>query len=330
MCLKIKESKDVAWRLFILYLLSYELPNSHLGWPMPSSASLADLTQVDLILSICFELQKCDPFSADLFTIGPKLRTVPILCNSSLSASSAQTKDSTTDFCEQVWDTCKDTSMQSSPFAPSLQGSAGAPASSSSKLTDLWQSKSDFCQAFGGSSGDESLCFTGKSVLFNSTQDSPAPKGLCLERIGNGSYLNMAAHPDGSNRVFLASQAGKIWLATVPEQGSGGTLDFDESSPFLDITDEVLFDSQFGVMGLAFHPNFSTNGRLFVSFNCDKVLSASCSGRCACNSDVGCDPSKLGSDNGVQPCRYQTVIAEFSANSSSTTPSMVQILCFAI
>lgn len=71
----------------------------------------------------------------------------------------------------------------------------------------------------------------------------------------------MAAHPDGSNRVFLSNQAGKIWLATVPEHGSGGTLELDESNPFLDLTDEVHYDTEFGLMGLAFHPNFATNGR---------------------------------------------------------------------
>jgi len=213
--------------------------------------------------------------------------------------------------------------MFNSPFAPSLQGSAGMPVSSS-KITDFWQSETDFCKAFGGSPNDQSVCFNGRSALFNSTPDSPSPKGLCLERIGNGSYLAMSAHPDGSNRVFLSNQAGKIWLATVPEEGSAGTLDFDESSPFLDISDEVLFDAEFGVMGLAFHPNFTSNGRFFVSYNCDKVQSVSCSGRCACNSDAGCDPSKLGTSNGAQPCQYQSVIAEFTANSSSSTPSMVQ------
>lgn len=135
----------------------------------------------------------------------------------------------------------------------------------------------------------------------------------------------MSAHPDGSNRIFLSNQAGMIWLATVPEEGSGKTLEFDELNPFVDLTDEIHFDTQFGLMGMAFHPNFTTNGRFFVSFNCDRTQSTSCSGRCACNSDVGCDPSNLAPDNGAQPCQYQTVIAEFSANSSSSTPSTVDI-----
>ncbi|XP_028548492.1 calcium-transporting ATPase 4, endoplasmic reticulum-type-like [Dendrobium catenatum] len=59
----------------------------------------------------------------------------------------------------------------------------------------------------------------------------------------------------------------------------------------------VRADTEFGVMGLAFHPNFTKNGHLFVSFNCDKVQVASCSGR------------------------YQSVVSEFIANSSSSTPS---------
>ncbi|KAJ0966253.1 hypothetical protein J5N97_027391 [Dioscorea zingiberensis] len=283
------------------------------------SMNISDSSCGSLVKSIL--CTKCNPFSAELFSIGPKLRTVPALCNSTGSVNSAQSKDATSDFCAHVWDTCKDISIWNSPFAPSLQGSTAVPVSSS-KLTDLWQSKSDFCEAFGGSSGDESVCFDGSSVSFNTTQNSP-PKGICLERIfnGSGSYLNLVPHPDGSNRVFLSNQAGMIWLATVPEEGSGETLEFDELNPFVDLTDEIHFDTQFGLMGLAFHPNFTSNGRFFASFSCDRTQSSSCSGRCACNSDVGCDPSKLKPDNGAQPCQYQSVIAEFSANSSSTTPS---------
>lgn len=275
------------------------------------SMNISDSTCAAVMKSIL--CAKCDPFSADLFNTEPTLRTVPYLCNSTSSASSTPSKDSTKDFCKEVWDACKDISIKNSPFA-------GLPVSSS-KLTDIWQSETDFCRAFGGSSSDNTLCFNGNSASFNESIDSTTPKGLCLERIGNGSYLNMAAHPDGSNRVFLSNQAGKIWLATVPEHGSGGTLELDEANPFLDLTDEVHYDTEFGLMGLAFHPNFATNGRFFVSYNCDKIESASCSGRCSCNSDVGCDPSKLGNDNGAQPCQYQTVVAEFTANGSSSTPS---------
>ncbi|KAI0493694.1 hypothetical protein KFK09_023818 [Dendrobium nobile] len=105
-----------------------------------------------------------------------------------------------------------------------------------------------------------------------------------------------------TNSLFSASasasdQAGLIWLASVPTQNSGGTLDLNESNIFLDLTDMVHADTAFGVMGLAFHPNFTKNGHFFISFHCDKVQVASCSGR------------------------YQSVVSEFITNSSSSTPS---------
>ncbi|KAG2632302.1 hypothetical protein PVAP13_2NG073146 [Panicum virgatum] len=258
---------------------------------------------------------RCNPYAGELFTVTTTPRTVPLLCSTTGVSSRLSTKPAaaaaatTTDYCSQVWDTCKDVRIPGSPFqAP--KGGAAAPL-----LTDVWQSESEFCGALGGSG--KSPCLDGEGAAFNATRPALPVNGMCLERIGNGSYLNMAAHPDGSSRVFLSNQAGKVFLATVPAQGSGKTLQLDAAAPFLDITDEVHFDNEFGLMGLAFHPDFAANGRFFVSYNCDKTKSASCAGRCACNSDVGCDPAKLSSDNGAQPCQFQTVIAEYTANATS-------------
>lgn len=136
----------------------------------------------------------------------------------------------------------------------------------------------------------------------------------------------MVPHPDGSNRAFFSNLAGKIWLATIPEQDSGEVMGVDESSPFVDLTDQVYLDTSFGMMGMAFHPNFATNGRFFASFNCDKEKSPGCSGRCACNSDVGCDPSRLGSLESGEVCKYHIVVAEYSANGTAASPSMVNTI----
>ncbi|XP_050223412.1 HIPL1 protein-like isoform X1 [Mercurialis annua] len=263
---------------------------------------------------------RCDPFSAELYRVESVPRAVPVLCNSTLSANSTQSPVAAVDFCSKVWDQCQNVTISNSPFA--LQGKDGSVANSSSKLTDMWQSKTAFCNEFGGMSDDGSVCFDGKPISLNSSRAlNPPPNGICLEKIGNGSFLNMVPHPDGSNRVFLANQQGKIWLATIPEEGSGEQLTLDESKPFLDLTDEVYYDAEFGMMGLAFHPNFQQNGRFFVSFNCDKVKWTQCSGRCSCNSDVGCDPAQLAPDNGAQPCQYHSVIAEFTANGTISQPS---------
>ncbi|KAK8954064.1 HIPL1 protein [Platanthera zijinensis] len=254
---------------------------------------------------------KCNPYSANLLTIQNKAGKLPVLCNSTNSVVNGKSRDASVDFCTKVWDTCKNISIQNSPFFTTVF----------SKFEDQWESATDFCNKFGGA---ESICFNGKSVLFNNSVDLTRPQGICIEKIGNGSYLSLAPHPDGSNRVFLSNQAGLIWLADVPAQGLGGTLELSDSNPFLDLTDIVHSDTEFGVMGLAFHPNFTSNGRFFVSFNCDKVQISSCSGRCSCNSEVGCDPTKLGSNDGAEPCRYQSVISEYTVNSSSSTPSEVK------
>ena len=276
-----------------------------------------------ILCSFLSYLQRCDPFSGELYKGNSTLRPVPLLCNSTAEGS-PQSNQAATDFCSKVWDTCQNVTIVDSPFAPSLQRRAGvATNSSASKLSDLWQSKTVFCDAFGGASTEESVCFVGEPVSLNNTELPSPPHGLCLEKIGNESYLNMVAHPDGSNRAFFANQAGKIWLATIPEKGSGGVLGIDESNAFLDLTDEVNFDTQFGMMGLAFHPNFAQNGRFFASFNCDKVKWSGCSGRCSCNSDVNCDPSKLPSDSGSQPCQHQSVVAEYTVNGSASQPSLV-------
>ncbi|KAM7279445.1 hypothetical protein ACFE04_006579 [Oxalis oulophora] len=276
--------------------------------------SISDSACSSLVKSLL--CAKCDQFSAQLFTVDSTPRTVPLLCNSTVSDNSTQSKVQTkNNYCSKVWDTCQNVSITNSPFATSSS------SSNATALTDLWQSKTDFCNAFGGASTDDSVCYDGVPVTLNSTENSTAPHGLCLEKIDNGSYINMVAHPDGSNRAFFSNQPGKIWLATVPAQGSGKLLEIDESSPFVDLTDEVHFDTEFGMMGMAFHPDFTQNGRFFVSFNCDKGKWPGCTGRCSCNSDVDCDPSKLPSDNGAEPCQYQTVVAEYTANSTSTKPS---------
>lgn len=76
-----------------------------------------------------------------------------------------------------------------------------------------------------------------------------------LSGLTNPLYLTSAR--DGSNRLFIVEQPGRI---KVLQPGA--------TSPtvFLDITDKVLSGGERGLLGLAFHPQFSTNGRFFVNY----------------------------------------------------------------
>ncbi|CAL4898666.1 unnamed protein product [Urochloa decumbens] len=124
---------------------------------------------------------------------------------------------------------------------------------------------------------------------------------MCLERITSGSYLAMAPHPDGSGRVFLSTLEGMILLVSVPRGGSGVALRVDNgrAHPFLDLRDRVL-----RLLGIAFHPEFATNGRFFVSYHCDSSTSIACSASRCWGSAPG---------NSSWSCRYQLIVAEFSA-----------------
>jgi hypothetical protein len=156
----------------------------------------------------------------------------------------------------------------------------------------------------GSTTAAESIpprCDAATSSLSSSQQDD-GDATICVERIGAGSYLDMAAHPDGSGRAFLSTQDGKIWLATIPEPGSGDTLQIhDEARPFLDLTDRVL-----GLMGVAFHPEFAANRRFFVSYTCDTTTSP------ACVSSAG---TAAGNGSTTTTSRHQLIVAEFSAKS---------------
>ncbi len=61
---------------------------------------------------------------------------------------------------------------------------------------------------------------------------------------------------DGSGRLFIVEQPGRI---RVVQQGRM------EAMPFLDLTDKVRYGGEQGLLGLAFHPSYKTNGRFVVN-----------------------------------------------------------------
>lgn len=68
---------------------------------------------------------------------------------------------------------------------------------------------------------------------------------------------------DGSNRLFIVERAGLVRVVTP---GASGPL----PTPFLNLTAKVLTSNaqgdERGLLGLAFHPQFSTNRRFYVNY----------------------------------------------------------------
>ncbi len=62
---------------------------------------------------------------------------------------------------------------------------------------------------------------------------------------------------DGSNRLFIVELGGKIKVVV------NGAI---QGTPFLDVASKIVSGGEQGLLGLAFHPQFKTNGRFFVFY----------------------------------------------------------------
>ncbi|MDQ7818137.1 MAG: PQQ-dependent sugar dehydrogenase [Melioribacteraceae bacterium] len=85
-------------------------------------------------------------------------------------------------------------------------------------------------------------------------QIMPAFPNLSFEQPVDFQYPD-----DGSNRLFVVSQPGTIY---VFENNNSVTA----KKVFLDIRDKVLFGGEQGLLGLAFHPDYKNNGYFYINY----------------------------------------------------------------
>lgn len=82
---------------------------------------------------------------------------------------------------------------------------------------------------------------------------------LAPRATGLNSPVDLAATPQASDRrLFIVEQGGRIRIMRP-----NGSLLF---RPFLDIQDRVSSGSERGLLGLAFHPNYASNGYFYVNY----------------------------------------------------------------
>jgi len=104
----------------------------------------------------------------------------------------------------------------------------------------------------------------------SSAPSSAAPSGtssgkdltglkIALEPVATGfdRPLFVTHAGDGSGRLFVVEQGGRIWAVTDGQRAP---------SPFLDISDEISSGGERGLLGLAFHPRFPDDPRVFVDY----------------------------------------------------------------
>src|SRR4051812_42362282 len=92
----------------------------------------------------------------------------------------------------------------------------------------------------------------------SSAPEAPLPAELKVETVATGlsSPLYLTA-PTGDTRQFIVEQTGTIRVLK-----NGAVL----STPYLNVTSKITSGGERGLLGLAFHPNFWTNGYFYVNY----------------------------------------------------------------
>src|SRR5262249_18523630 len=74
---------------------------------------------------------------------------------------------------------------------------------------------------------------------------------------GLNAPLDLEQPGDNSGRLFVVEQGGTIRII------QNGSL---MPAPFLDISAKVIVQDETGLLGIAFHPSFATNGKFYVNY----------------------------------------------------------------
>ncbi|BFZ07004.1 hypothetical protein BsWGS_10043 [Bradybaena similaris] len=185
--------------------------------------------------------QKCSPYAADIYDAkwNSKARKFPGLC---------------TNYCNDFYDKCSNIIRLLDSSLP-ISNSTG--------------DKYRFCKQ--AALADDLHCYpdllTNPLLLRELSPahhyDTNATSGcLCLEPIrDNLANPLWARHAgDGSGRLFVAEQQGRVRIYNTR------TKKWNKNC-FLDFTNKTQYPAgERGILGIAFHPNYSNNGRFFVQY----------------------------------------------------------------
>ncbi len=93
----------------------------------------------------------------------------------------------------------------------------------------------------------------------DSTSTVEEPDKIGIEQVAGGleSPVQATSAPGDSSRIYVVEQAGRI---KVVENGRV------REQPFVDLSDRTAAGGEQGLLSVAFHPDYATNGRVFVDY----------------------------------------------------------------
>ena len=98
------------------------------------------------------------------------------------------------------------------------------------------------------------------SIFFFSVLSSQVTIDRHFENLVPFNYvIDFKPHPVNSDKLFIVQQNGEIHEINTQD-------DVPYRVPWLDLRNYVVFNGEQGLLGLVFHPNYDSNGFLFVSY----------------------------------------------------------------
>ncbi len=110
------------------------------------------------------------------------------------------------------------------------------------------------------SSADAASASTATTTASAATAGSLGSLEIDLVEIASGydEPIFVTTAGDGSGDLYVVEQTGRVWQ--LPADGTAA------SAPFLDLSGDIVKSFEQGLLGLAFHPGFATNGRFYIDY----------------------------------------------------------------
>lgn len=97
-----------------------------------------------------------------------------------------------------------------------------------------------------------------QTVAISYAEGTPVTLGLQTVVTGLSNPVHLTAPPGDATRLYIVERVGRIRVA------QGGIL---LPSPFLDLSDIISTDGERGLLSMAFHPQYASNGFFYVFYS---------------------------------------------------------------
>jgi glucose/arabinose dehydrogenase len=147
------------------------------------------------------------------------------------------------------------------------------------------------------------------------TQAQPVTE-VELELVLSGMSNTVDLQSAGDDRLFAVGRPGIIQIISFDAQGDASL----NPTEFLDISGPVLSGGERGLLGLAFHPEYDTNGYFFVNYTCEASEHADC----ASDGDTIIERYTVSADADVADPNTALVVATIPQNASNHNGGQLQ------